>query len=72
MTRPTTPRRLARVFDRVAAIGLTLPDVESATKYDGSPVLKLGGCFLAGLAMHRSAEPDSLVVRYDIEARDAP
>ena len=37
------------------AIGLTLPDVQATTRYDGSPVLKLGGCFLAGLAMHPSA-----------------
>jgi hypothetical protein len=67
----------ARSFDTVARVGLTLPGVEAATKYDGSPVLLLGGCFLAGLAMHPSAEPDTLVVRVDLEERvwlleDAP
>ena len=51
-------------------VGLTLPDVEAATRYDGVPVLKAGGCFVAGLASHPSAEPGSLVVRADLEDRD--
>src|SRR5262245_25835501 len=64
-------------FEVVRAIGLTLPDVEAATRYDGSPVLKLGGAFMAGLTQHESAEPDSLVVRIGFEDRawlleDAP
>jgi len=54
----------------VRAVGLTLPDVEATTKYDGSPVLKVGGSFMAGLATHPSAEPDTLVVRYGLEARE--
>ena len=54
-----------------------MPDVAAATKYDGSPVLKAGGSFMAGLARHPSAEPDTLVVRIDLEDRtwlldDAP
>ena len=57
-------------FETVKAVGLTLPDVEATTKYDGSPVLKLGGCFMAGLAMHPSAEPDTLVVRVGDEERE--
>ncbi len=57
-------------FDVVKAVGLTLPDVEVAARYDGSPVLKVGGCFMAGLATHQSAEPDTLVVRADIEERE--
>ena len=57
-------------FETVKAVGLTLPNVEATTKYDGSPVLKLGGCFMAGLAMHPSAEPDTLVVRVDDEERE--
>ena len=52
------------------SIGLSLPGVEATTKYDGSPVLKAGGCFLAGLATHPSAEPASLVVRVDLDERD--
>jgi hypothetical protein len=63
-------RTPVHAFDVVRSIGLTLPGVEAATKYDGSPVLKLRGCFLAGLAMHRSAEPGTLVVRCDDEERD--
>ena len=57
-------------FETVRTVGLALPDVESATRYDGSPVLKLGGCFMAGLATHRSAEPETLVVRMDFEERE--
>jgi hypothetical protein len=51
-------------------VGLTLPDVEAATKYDGSAVLRTGGTFVAGLATHPSAEPGTLVVRYDVEDRE--
>jgi len=57
-------------FTVVKTVGLTLPDVEVATKYDGSPVLRLGGCFMAGLASHPSAEPGTLVVRADLEERE--
>jgi hypothetical protein len=57
-------------FEIVKAVGVTLPGVEAATKYDGSPVLKAGGCFVAGVASHRSAEPDTLVVRSPLEERD--
>ena len=56
-------------FDEVIAVGLELPDVEVATKYDGTQVLRLRGCFLAGLATHPSAEPATLVVRYELEER---
>lgn len=64
-------------FARVQRIGLTLPGVEAATSYDGSPRLTLAGCFVAGLATHPSAEPATLVVRADPEERalllaDAP
>jgi hypothetical protein len=57
-------------FDIVRRVGLSLPDVEANTKYDGSPVLKVGGSFMAGLATHRSAEADTLVVRVDLEQRE--
>jgi hypothetical protein len=63
-------RTPAYPFDTVRRVGLTLPEVEAATKYDGSPVLKVGGCFMAGLATHRSAEPATLVVRVDIDDRE--
>src|SRR5262245_32350531 len=69
--------RPKKAFRVVRSIGLTLPGVEAVTRYDGAPVLKLRGCFLAGLASHRSAEPGSLVVRVEHEDRvllldDAP
>ena len=61
-----TRAALGRVRDR-ARPGLAWPDVQAATKYDGSPVLKCG-CFMAGVAMPLG-EPDTLVVRVDLDAR---
>jgi hypothetical protein len=57
-------------FEKVRTVGLTLPDVEATTKYDGSPLLKVHGTFMAGLATHRSAEPQTLVVRAGFEERE--
>jgi hypothetical protein len=71
MKRIPTRQMTANAFDIVRTIGLELPGVEATTKYDGSPVLKLNGIFVAGLAMHPSAEPDTLVVRSDLEVREA-
>ena len=72
--RPDTARRVTSrprdSFEVVRRIGLTLPDVEAATRYDGFPVLKIAGVFMAGLATHPSAEPDTLVVRADVEERE--
>jgi len=73
--RLTTRERAA--FEQVKRMGLELPGVQAVTKYDGSPVLKIGNCFMAGLARHASAERDTLVVRMDVEQRawlleDAP
>lgn len=70
-------RTSANVFERVRTAGLALQGVEAATKYDGSPILRVHGCFVAGLAMHSSAEPATLVVRATDEERqhlveDAP
>ena len=59
-----------KTFEAVRMVGLALPDVEASTRYDGSPVLKVGGAFMAGLATHRSAEPQTLVVRIGLEERD--
>ena len=58
-------------FDAVKRVGLTLPGVEATIRYDGSPTLKVNGCFMAGMASHQSAEPDTLVVRMDPADRDA-
>ena len=63
-------RRLTTArFRRVVQAGLTLPGVALATRYDGSPVLRLAGCFMAAPASRPSAEPDSLVIRDDPEER---
>jgi hypothetical protein len=62
--------RQPRSFEVVRAIGRTLPDVEESTMY-GAPALKVGGKLLACMASHKSAEPNTLVVRIDFEDRDA-
>jgi hypothetical protein len=64
------PKPPTAAFDIVRAVGLTLPDVEATTRYDGSPVLKLGGAFLAGLASHHSADAGTLVIRAGFEERE--
>ena len=61
------PRRTTD-FDTVRDIGLTLPGVEESTAY-GSRALKVNGKILAGMAINRSAEPGSLMVRVDEEDR---
>jgi hypothetical protein len=33
----------ADIFKIVRTVGLALPDVEAAAKYDGAPVLRVGG-----------------------------
>ena len=63
MKRRPTKRAPPDSFETVRAVGLALPDVEATIKYDRSPVLKARGSFMAGLATHRSAEPQTLVVR---------
>jgi hypothetical protein len=70
MKRTATTRTPPDIFEIVRSVGLALPGVEAATRYDGSPVLKVGGSFMAGLAMHPSAEPETLVVRADVQERD--
>src|SRR5215471_7417807 len=57
-------------FDPVQTAGLGLPDVVVEARYDGSPVLRRRGVFVAGLATHPSAEPGSLVVRSTFEDRE--
>ncbi len=62
------PRRSA--FGAVEAIGRTLPDVEVTTSW-GQPALKVRGKMFVCIASHKSAEPDTLVVRMSIDDRDA-
>src|SRR5262249_10830993 len=49
-------------FESVCAFALTLPEVEAGTMY-GSPAVKLRGHLLACIAIHKSAEPNTLAVR---------
>ena len=77
MSRQKPPAPVTGPFDVVRQVGLTLPDVESGVRFDGSPVLRVEGVFMAGLATHPSAEPETLVVRAGQEERkwflaDAP
>ncbi|MCC7010485.1 MAG: MmcQ/YjbR family DNA-binding protein [Acidobacteria bacterium] len=57
-------------FARVEAIGRALPDVEVGTAW-GQPALKVRGRMFACIASHKSAEPNTLVVRMAVPARDA-
>jgi hypothetical protein len=70
MKQRRVPQPESKAFEIVKAVGLELPGVEAATRYDGSPVLKLGGAFMAGMTTHASAEPGSLVVRMSVEERE--
>jgi len=55
-------------FETVRKVGLALPGVEAGTAY-GSPALKVQGKLLACIAIHKSAELNSLAVRIAFEDR---
>jgi hypothetical protein len=57
-------------FDVVRRIAMSLPDVEEDTIH-GAPSLKVRGRLLTCPALHKSAEPDSLAVRIDVDQRTA-
>ena len=57
-------------FALVEAIARTLPEVEVSI-YWGQPALKAKGQMLVCMASHKSAEPNTLVVRMAISDRDA-
>ena len=57
-------------FARVREAAASLDGLSDATMY-GAPALKLRGHLVACMATHSSAEPGTLVVRMDIEQRDA-
>jgi hypothetical protein len=56
-------------FDAVRDIALGLPGVEAGTAY-GSPAFKVDGKMFACLAVNRSAEPNTLVIRMAFDDRD--
>jgi len=55
-------------FDVVREIAMALPDVEESSLH-GVPSLKVSGRLLTCPALHRSAEPNSLVVRMGFDQR---
>jgi hypothetical protein len=57
-------------FETVRKIAETLPGTEVATAYR-SPVIKVGGNIMAGIAVNKAAEPNTLMVRIDFDQRDA-
>lgn len=59
----------AVTFATVRKIALALPGVEESSAY-GSPALKVDGKILACIAINRSAEPGSLMIRVNSEDRD--
>jgi hypothetical protein len=63
-------RRAGSSFETVRSIARDLPGVEEGTAW-GVPALKLRGRFLACMASHKSAEPNTLVVLVGTDQRDA-
>lgn len=57
-------------FEVVRAIGAALPDVKDTSGRRGT-ALKIKGRLLACEAIHKSAEPNSLMVRISLERREA-
>jgi hypothetical protein len=55
-------------FATVRKLGLQLGHVEKSTTH-GKPSLKVHGKMFVCMASHKSAEPDSLVLRTDFEQR---
>jgi hypothetical protein len=61
-------RNIAATVEAVRAVGRQFSDLSESTMH-GWPAPKLGKRLVACLAIHRSAEPGSLVVRTDFEQR---
>jgi hypothetical protein len=57
-------------FAAVRAAAAALPDVEVTTPWV-APTLKVRGRMFVCMAVHKSAEPNTLVVRMDFAQRDA-
>ena len=64
-----SPRAKSTSFGRVEKYGVKFPGVEVST-YFGTPALKVDGQMIACMASHKSAEPNTLVVRVDFLERD--
>jgi hypothetical protein len=67
----TTAMRDGKVdFETVLDLGASLPGVKASTSARGI-ALRLKGQLVACTAIHPSAEPNSLMVRIELRARDA-
>jgi len=64
-----SPRRKSTSFTRVEKYAMKYPGAERTT-YFGKPAIKVAGEMIACMPSHKSAEPDSLVVRVDFLERD--
>ena len=62
-------RRKGTSFSRVEKYAMKYPGAER-TSYFGKPAIKIGGQMMVCMPSHKSAEPDSLVVRIDFLERD--
>jgi hypothetical protein len=62
--------RAGKTFRDVEAIAAALPDVESTTTW-GQPALKVRGKLFACMSAHKSAEPNTLVLKMGSDERDA-
>ena len=58
----------ALTFEAVRTIGLALPNTEEGTAW-GTPVLRVNGTIFAGIPIHKSAEPHSVMFRVDFADR---
>lgn len=59
----------ATTFATVCRLARAIPGVEGGTSW-GTPSLKVNGRMLACMAIHRSAEPGSLIVVMPVAERD--
>ena len=64
-----SPSRKGTSFSRVEKYAMKYPGAERST-YFGKPAVKVDGQIIACMASHKSAEPDTLVVRVDFLERD--
>lgn len=64
-----SPKSKSTSFSRVEKYALKFPGAERST-YFGKPAVKVDGQIIACMASHKSAEPDTLVVRVDFLERD--
>jgi hypothetical protein len=63
------PKTTGLTFDDVANIGLQLPDTAEASAWGGRS-LKVNGRHFCGTAIHKSAEPNSLIIHVETAQRD--